>query len=83
MLLKMYLANILIEAVEVDYEGLISCEEKQNYHEKIATELLKKHRGKMILSQDRKPVFYVSGVQSKMNNEKFKVLENEQPLLAV
>ena len=73
----MYLSNILIEAVEVDYEGLISCEQKQNYHEKIAAELLKKHRGKVILSQERKPIFYVSGVPSKMNDESFKVLENE------
>ena len=62
----MYIGNILIVSVPLEYEGLLTCDDRQQLQEKIAAELILKHTGKIILTRER-PEFFVDGVGSKMN----------------
>lgn len=66
MQLAMYISNILIACIPLEYEGLLSCSDKQELQEKIAAELTVKHNGKISLVDER-PQFFVEGVESKMN----------------
>lgn len=74
MVLKMFISNIFIEAVPIEYEGLQTCEERQRYQEKIAGDLMQKHSYKIRMAREM-PVIYIEGVESKMNY--FKILNHE------
>lgn len=69
MTFKMYIGDILIESIELCYDGLYTCAQKENYHSKLVNELSFKHKYKIAKSGEM-PVFYIEGVKSKMN-EKF------------
>lgn len=64
--LKMYIGKILIASEELCYEGLHSCEEKENLHSKIVDHLNRRHLYKIAKAKVM-PVFYIEGVESKMN----------------
>jgi hypothetical protein len=69
MRLNVYLCNILLASVPVEYDGLVSCEERQKYHERLAAELLEAHVDKLEQTREQ-PLFIVEGVTSKMNYQR-------------
>ena len=62
----MYINKILVSSISLEYEGLLTCEDREHLQEKIAAELILKHKRKIILT-GTKAEFYVEGVGSKMN----------------
>lgn len=67
--LCMYIGKILVERVEMDYEGLWCTADKEHYQQKVAQELIAKHRAKV--NKMFPPLFYIEGVESKINKEDF------------
>ena len=65
----MYISNILVSSVEINYEGCNSCDERVERQNKIVQELNHKHLYHISLAKEM-PVFFVEGVESKMNFEK-------------
>ena len=62
----MYINKILVSSRSLEYEGLITCEDREQLQEKIATELILKHREKIKLTGVKAEI-YVDSVVSKMN----------------
>lgn len=64
MILKMVVGRVLVKWADLDYTGLISADEKQEYHEHVAIELYMRRN---LLPHGVVPVFYVEGVESAGN----------------
>ncbi len=64
--LKMYIGEMLLDKVELYYEGFTTVDERQTYQERCANELYFKHNKKIKLSLIE-PEFYIDNVPSKMN----------------
>ena len=60
----MYIGGILISYMPINYEGLLTCDDRQSLQERMAGELIQKHRGKIRMSLQM-PEFFVEGVKSK------------------
>jgi hypothetical protein len=65
--LKMYISKILIDQVRLDYENMLSSTEKEEYHMRIVDGMKQKHYFN-IKQATREAVFFVEGLQSKMND---------------
>lgn len=68
MLLKMYLANLLIDRKEINFDGCESVQERENYLQALALKFTRKHL-KLINRTRDEPVFFLDHVESKMNEE--------------
>ncbi len=64
--LNMYIDDVLIESIPVNFNGLKSCLERQNYLNNLAAKFTKTHLPKIIHTRHW-PEFYLEGVASKMN----------------
>jgi hypothetical protein len=65
MYLKMYLDKVLLDQALIEYEGLLTCSERQEHQERLATELAMKH-AKKIKQSNTVPMFAIV-VQSQLN----------------
>lgn len=70
MKLKMYIGKVFIRSIEIDYSGRNSCQEKVEYQKKIATEFKRYHSREISMARQN-PVFFIEGVESKMNSKNF------------
>ena len=66
MQLVMYINRILVSSISLNYEGLLSCEDKEQLQESIVAGLIIKHGEKLRLTGAKAEIF-VDGVRSKMN----------------
>lgn len=66
MWLQMIIGRKLIDQIEIYYEGMVTCAEREEYQQRVAQELNQKHLDKVKFSNE-KPVFLVIGQQSKLN----------------
>jgi hypothetical protein len=64
--LNMYIDDVLIESIPVDFAGLKNCWERENYLNNLAAEFTNIHLSK-IIHTTHWPRFYLEGVSSKMN----------------
>ena len=74
--LVMKIGNVLISRKPVEYEGMVTVEERQDHQEKIAAEMRQKN-WMAIQGAGIEPKFYMEYVPSKMNDIDFKINENE------
>lgn len=64
MTIKMLLDGLLIEQVEIFFDGLNTLSEREDYLKKLSDGLYRKHFKKINLI-DREPEFFLDNVQSK------------------
>jgi hypothetical protein len=64
--LLMTIGNVIAEKVTLNYKGLNSTAERQQYQEQIARELYQKHE-RLLTRWGIEPEFYVEGVPSRLN----------------
>ena len=69
MYLQMHLGKMLIDWHEVDFTGLNTVFEREDYLQRIANEMYWKHYTKIKMSV-KTPVFFIDRVESEMNYEK-------------
>lgn len=65
----MYIANVFIDKVPVEYSETMSSADKSYYHEKLMDWLRSQHSDKINAAQDF-PSFFIDRVESKMNEAK-------------
>lgn len=73
--MEMYADHLLMDSVIIEYEEMISTDERQQHQEKIALEMCEKHRGKIMFHKII-PVFYITE-KSKLNDKFFQIDESE------
>ncbi len=78
-MLNMYIGKVLIESVEICYDGLVTCDDREKYNESIVSKLENKHKWKTRYSKNQ-PVFFIEGVQSKMNYSLVNYVDEYQEL---
>ncbi len=72
--LNMYIDDVLIESIPINFVGFKSCLERQNYLNNLAAKFTKTHLPKIIHTRHW-PQFFLEGVPSKMNKNEDQTLE--------
>lgn len=73
--LEMHIGRVCYAKVEIDFTGTGTTNERMVYLENLAEELYVEHF--KVIKRTRQPVFYIDHVQSRMNEEGFKMRRSQ------